>query len=281
MRTNALDVLLIVLVCLIWAGNYYVVQGVLAYVDPFTFALLRAVLGGVFIFAIGGYVIRGITKRDLRWLLAMGLLNISLFLILLNLSLLSVKPGVDSTLIYTQPVFVAALSPLVGDTLTRNRKIGIAAAFGGIIVIFLPSIVASRFVVGDVYALAGALSWATAVALFKRWQPTISVIGITSLQSLIGGVFIVPSLLFEKPFLDPVLDFWLYLGYNVILASGLAMVMYWRVLSHMSAAQFTSYFFLVPVFATIMGSIFQLSIPPVNELAGTVLVALGIVAVNR
>lgn len=281
MREKTLDVLLIIFVCLIWAGNYYVIQGVLEFVDPFTFALLRAVLGGAFIFAIGGYAIRGITRRDLVWLLAMGLLNIGLFLILLNLSLVTVNPGVDSTLIYTQPVFVAALSPMAGDILTRNRKIGIAAAFGGIIVIFLPSIIASKFIVGDVYALAGSLCWALAVALFKRWKPTINVIGITSLQSLIGGLFIIPSLFFEKPFIDPTAGFWLYLGYNVVLASGVAIVIYWRILSHMSAAQFTSYFFLVPVFATIMGSIFHLSVPPLNELAGTVLVALGIIAVNR
>lgn len=282
MQTKLLDTLLIIFVCLVWAGNYFVVKGVLAYVDPFTFALLRAFLGGAFIFAIGGYAIKGITRRDLKWLLAMGLLNIALFLILLNLSLLTVNPGVDSTLIYTQPVFVAALSTFVGDTLTRRRKLGIAAAFGGIVVIFLPSIISSTFVVGDIYAVVGSFCWAVAVAMFKTWKPTINVIAITSLQSLIGGVFIIPSLfIFEKPFIDPTVDFWLYLGYNVILASGIGIVLYWRILSHMSASLFTSYFFLVPVFATIMGSIFALSVPPVNELAGTALVALGIVVVNR
>jgi drug/metabolite transporter (DMT)-like permease len=281
LREKALDVILAVLICLVWAGNYFVIKNVLVYVDPFTFALLRAFLGGAFIFAIGGYAVKGMTRRDLEWLVALGILNIGLFLILLNESLLTVNEGVDSTLIYTQPVLVAALSPLFGETLTRNRKIGIAAAFGGIIVIFLPSFIASTFVIGDVYALVASVCWAVAVWLFKRWKPTISINSVASLQSLIGGVVILPTLLLEKPFIDPTLDFWVYLAYNVILASGIAILMYWRILEHMSAAQFTSYFFLVPVFATIMGSIFQLSVPPVNELAGTALVALGIVAVNR
>jgi drug/metabolite transporter (DMT)-like permease len=280
-RERPTDVILIISVCLVWAGNYFVVKGVLVYVDPFTFALLRALLGGAFIFAIGGYAIKGITRRDLTWLLGLGLFNIALFLILLNISLLTFFEDAATTEIYTQPVLVAAISPLFGENLTRNRKIGIAAAFAGVVVIFLPNIISSALVAGDVYALAAAGSWAVAILIFKRWKPTINVNSVTSIQSMIGGLFILPTLALEKPFIDPTLDFWLFLAYNAILASGVAYVIYWRILSRMSAAQFTSYFFLVPVFATVMASIFALSVPPVNELFGTALVALGILAVNR
>lgn len=281
MRERPVDIALIIFICLVWAGNYFVIKGVLAYVDPITFALLRAFLGGLFIVAVGGYVVKGITRRDLVWLTALGLFNIAIFLILLNVSLLTVNEGVDSTLIYTQPVMVAAISPFFGESLTRNRKVGLAAAFLGIIVIFLPSILGSSLVLGDLYALSAAASWAFAVLLFKRWKPTLNVNAVSALQSLIGGVFILPALAFYTPFLDPTTDFWLYLAYNVILASGIAYMLYWKILSRMPASLFTSYFFLVPTFATIMGSLFQLSVPPVNELVGTALVAAGIIAVNR
>ncbi|MDA4133507.1 MAG: DMT family transporter [Thaumarchaeota archaeon] len=281
MKTKLLDVILIIFVCLVWAGNYFVIKGVLPYVDPITFALLRAVLGGAFVFAIGGYALKGITRRDLVWLLALGLFNVALFLVFLNASLLTANTGVSSTLVYTQPVIVAALSPLLGEKLTRNRIAGIAAAFCGIVVVFLPSIIAANFVVGDVYALAASASWAVAILLFKRWKPSMNTNAVTAVQSVFGGVFILPVLAFERPFLDPTVAFWIFLGYNVILASGIAYVVYWKILSRMPAAQFTSYFFLVPVLATIMASIFQLSVPPANELVGTVLVAVGIVVVNR
>ena len=281
MRERPLDIVLIVFICLVWAGNYFVIKGALAYVDPITFALLRAVLGGLFIFAIGGYAVKGITRKDLGWLTALGLLNIAVFLILLNISLLTVNEGVDSTLIYTQPVMVAALSPFWGEILTRNRKLGIAAAFAGIVVIFLPNILGSTFVLGDILALGASASWAVAVLLFKRWKPTINVNAVSAIQSVIGGVFILPAFAFVPVFFEPTLGLWAYLAYNVILSSGVAYVLYWRILSRMPAAQFTSYFFLVPTFATIMGSVFQLSVPPLNELAGTALVAAGILAVNR
>ena len=104
----------------------------------------------------------------------------------------------------------------------------------------------------------------------------------TAIQSLIGGLFILPVARLRSPVPRghaPL--FWVLLGYNVVLASGLAYVVFWKVLSRMPAAQFSSYFFLVPVFTVIMASVFQLSVPPANEIAGTGLVALGIVAVNR
>ncbi len=276
-----MDLVLVLLVCLIWASNYFVIKAVLPFVDPITFALLRAVLGGLFVFAIGGYAVRGIGRGDVLWLAVLGLFNVALFLIFLNVSLETANAGVDSTLVYTQPVLVAVLAPLVGEAMTTKRVAGIAAAFAGIVVIFLPSILSSTLVVGDVYALLASLSWAIAIILFKRWRTGINATAVTAVQSVIGGAFILPALALGHPFLNPVPIFWLYLAYNVVLSSGLAYVIFWRVLSRMPAAQFTSYFFLVPVFAVIIASAIQLSTPPVNEVAGTALVALGIIAVNR
>jgi drug/metabolite transporter (DMT)-like permease len=272
---------LVLFVCLIWATNYFVIKAVLPYVDPITFAFLRAVLGGLFVFSIGGYAVRGIGRGDVLWLAVLGLFNVALFLILLNVSLQTANAGVDSTLVYTQPVLVAALAPLVGEGLTRSRVAGIAAAFAGIVVIFLPNILDATLVVGDLYALLASLSWAIAIILFKRWRTGIRATAVTAVQSVIGGAFILPALALGHPFLNPVPLFWVYLAYNVVLSSGLAYVIFWRVLSRMPAAQFTSYFFLVPTFAVIIASAMQLSAPPVFEVAGTVLVAVGIIAVNR
>jgi drug/metabolite transporter (DMT)-like permease len=281
MKTRTLDVLMIVFVCVIWAGNYFVIKGVLPFVGPITFAFLRAILGGIFVFAIGGYAVKGITRRDILWLMAMGLFNVTFFLILLNSSLLTVNEGVSSTLVYTQPVVVVALSPLMGEKLTRRRVIGIAAAFAGIVVIFLPSILSSALVVGDLFALGASVSWATAILVFKRMRSGLNAYAVTAIQSVIGGIFILPALAFEHPYVDPTMQFWLFLGYNVILASGIAYMVYWKILTRMPASQFTSYFFLVPVFATVMASMFQFSVPPVNEIAGTLFVAAGIIIVNR
>ena len=267
--------------CAIWAGNYFVVDAILPYVDPITLSFLRATLGGLFVLSIGGYAMRGLQWSDLVWLLTFAVFNTALFLILLNTSLLTANAGVDSTLVYTQPILVVALSPVLGERLSFTRVVGILAAFSGVAVVFLPSLLGSSFVVGDFYAIGAAISWALAVVVFKMWNSKADSRAIMSAQSLIGAALILPILAVEGPSINPTIQFWALLAYSVVLASGLTYVFFLRMLSKMPAAQFTSYLFLVPVLATIMASLFQLSVPPVNEILGTLLVAAGIVIVNR
>jgi drug/metabolite transporter (DMT)-like permease len=281
MRTSSVDFLLILLMCTIWAGNFFVIDGILPYVDPVTLSFLRAALGGLFVLAVGGHAMKGLGRSDLVWLVLFAIFNVTLFLLLLNASLLTAAPGVDSTLVYTQPILVVALAPLVGERLTGRRLVGILAAFTGVAVVFLPSLLGAKLVVGDLYALGVSLSWAIAVIVYKKWNPRAEARGVAAAQFLIGGALMVPAFAFQRPFVNPTLPFWIFLLYTVVLASGVTYLIFLRMLAKMPATQFTSYLFLVPVLATIMASIMQLSLPPVNELLGTALVALGIVIVNR
>lgn len=281
MRSSTLNAILILLMCAIWAGNYFVIKAALAYVDPVTFSFLRAILGGCFVVILGGYSVRSFKRRDILWLALLGLFNVTLFVLLLNASLETVAPGVDSTLVYTEPIMVVAMATLLGERLTPRRLGGVLAAFGGIVVIFLPAILTASLVVGDIYALGSAFSWGLAVIIFKKWGSPVDSRTITAFQSIMGGVFMIPAFAFVKPFLDPTIPFWIFLLYNILLASSVTYIIYMKMLTRMPASQFSTYFFLVPVMATIMASVLQMSLPPWNEVAGTVLVALGIVMVNR
>ncbi len=281
MRTRVPDLFLLLLMCVIWAGNYFVIDGILPYVDPVTLSFLRAALGGLFVLAISGNSLRGLRRSDLGWLILFAVFNTALFLILLNVSLLTAKAGVDSTLIYTQPIIVVALAPLMGERLTYGRVLGMMAAFAGVAVVFLPNLLGASVVIGDLYAIGAALSWAVAVLVFKRWRPKADARAIMSAQALIGASLILPALALERPFIDPTLPFWLFLLYNVVLASSLTYVIFLRMLAKMPATKLASYLFLVPVLATIIASVMHLTIPPTNEILGTALVALGIVIVNR
>src|SRR5208282_4559110 len=104
-------------------------------------------LGGLFVLAISGNSLRGLRRSDLGWLILFAVFNTALFLILLNVSLLTAKAGVDSTLIYTQPIIVTALAPLMGERLTYGRVLGMMAAFAGVAVVFLPNLLGSSVVI--------------------------------------------------------------------------------------------------------------------------------------
>ena len=126
--------------------------------------------------------------------------------------------------------------------------------------VFLPNILASSFVIGEVYALGASLSWAVAVTIFKRWNTALDAQTVTFIQSGFGGRGCCPSSSSKavpRPH-PPVLDLPRVkcdpgerIGVQRILEGP----------SRMPAAEFTSYFFLVPVMATIMSSVFSLQRP--------------------
>ena len=160
--------------------------------------------------------------------------------------------------------------------------LGIAAAFGGVVVIFLPSILSSALVVGDLYALVASLSWAIAIILFKRWRTHYRRQDHHSDPVSYRRSHHPPCRPRRPPFRQSdAARSGRSSATTWCSSSGLAYVVFWKVLARMPAAQFASYFFLVPVFAVTMGTILQFSAPPLTEVAGTALVALGIIAVNR
>jgi|GEM_PF-2001994 len=274
------DLLLIFTMCSIWGGNYFAIKGSLAYVDPVTLALFRAFLGGLAVLMFSGSSIKNLRVVDLGWLSAIGLFNVSFFLVALNQGLTTVNSSVAATLVYTQPVLVVAFSPLLGEKLTRFKALGVMAAFIGVVVVFLPSLSAAKLALGDLFELSASLSWAISILLFKKWSTQLNSYVVTGVQNLMGALFIAPFLILGSVFVDPAPAFWGYLAYNVLLASALAYLIYFRVLSRMNASEFSSYLFMVPVLTTVFGSILNLSVPPWNELLGTALVAVGILAVN-
>ncbi|MEM3857729.1 MAG: DMT family transporter, partial [Thermoprotei archaeon] len=192
----------------------------------------------------------------------------------------TVSTSVASTLVYTQPVMVVALSPLVGERLSAIRTAGIVSAFLGVVVVFYPTYSHSSLTMGDLLEIGSAGSWATAVLLFKKWGKAYNSYLVTALQSLFGALFIAPFSYFYGVRFEPALPFWFYLSYNVLLATALAYTLYFHVLTRMSASTFTSYLFLVPILTTLFASIIDLSLPQWYEVVGTLMVSAGIIFAN-
>src|SRR5437016_874167 len=163
---RTVDLALLVLLCAIWAGNYFVVKGALEFVDPITLSFLRASLGALLVLALGGSALRGMDRSDYAWLALLGLFNVALFLVFLNVALTTIAPGIASTLVYTQPVFVAMLSPFVHERLSLRKILGIVAAFVGVAIVFESSLANFTPVLGDLFALLAAAAWAVAIVLF-------------------------------------------------------------------------------------------------------------------
>jgi Integral membrane protein DUF6. len=112
---------------MVWGSAFPVIKIALDYLSPFLIALVRVTVGGTLLLLVSRKLIYG--KKEA----ISAVLNVGLFMILLNLGVeYSSNPGLTSTMIYTQPVFVTVLSRFVlRERLIPLQILGVVLAFSG------------------------------------------------------------------------------------------------------------------------------------------------------
>lgn len=279
--SRTFNFLLIFIMCSIWAGNYFVIKDSNEFINPVLFALVRSIGAGVILVIAGRSELGRLSRSDVGFLALIGLFQVSIFYVSLNVGLQSVNPSVASTLVYTQPVLVVAFSPLIGEKLTIYKTVGIILAFIGVTTIFLPDLEKSGVVIGDALEFVASVSWMISVLIYKKWKHTLSHYIVPGMQNILGALFIIPLLSFEPLYVRQTTSLWIDLLYVIVLGSGIAYVVYFRALSSMQASIFSSYLFLVPTLTTVYQSVMTLTLPNIYQLLGTAMVCVGIVIVNR
>ncbi|MFM2356542.1 MAG: hypothetical protein RLZZ528_2278 [Pseudomonadota bacterium] len=194
-------------------------------------------------------------------------------------------------LLYSMPIWMALGSHflLPGETLSRRKLLGLALAFGGVVIALADrgSGVArdgtAPSLIGDALALAAAISWA-GIALVARGTSFREVRPDAQLywQVLVSApVLLVASLAFGPLLRD--LQPWHLAGlaYQGIVVAAAGFVFWLWLLSVYPPSGVASFSFLTPVFGVALGWLLlgESVGPPL--IAALVLVAVGIVLINR
>jgi drug/metabolite transporter (DMT)-like permease len=152
----------------------------LADIPPFWFASLRVFLGAATLFAVlaigGNLALPG--RRDMVQLLGGGVLQVAVYMGLVNLALTTVAPGRAAVLAYTTPLWAVPGALLfLGERLTPLKAAGLALGIGGVVVLFNPlgfDWSNRQQVIGNLLLMGAALAWAAAIMLIRgrRWHLT-------------------------------------------------------------------------------------------------------------
>jgi drug/metabolite transporter (DMT)-like permease len=291
-RWSALP-LLFLLLYLIWGSTYVVIKIALPYIGPFTLAGARAVLAAT---ALGGLALalgRAFPRARSTHALAaqVGLLNMAGLAGLMTLGLTVVGAGETALLIYTQPLQVAALSALLfGERLAARQVAGLLLGFGGMAVVVLPRLQPGAAPVWWAYGvlLLGAACWALSTVLFRQQQqpdPRLAgpdVLWMTALQAGYGApVLLLAGLALDGWRVQVTFDLIWSLAFTGFLASGLANLLWFFLLTKRTATVVSTYVFLVPAFAVAFGVLVLGEALTLNLLGGGLLTLTGIMLVTR
>lgn len=245
------DLTLSALAPFIWGSTYIVTTELLPAGYPVTTAMLRALPAGLLLLLIVRQLPRG--KWILR-LVILGLLNFTLFWILLFVSAYRLPGGVAATIGAIQPLIIVFITvPLLKRRLKAHSVITALMGMAGVALLVLTP-QAKLDLIGIAAGLLGACFMAFGTVLSRKWKPPVSNLTFTAWQLTAGGLMLVPIALIFEPSL-PALSHANLIGFAYLCLIGAAFtyILWFRGIERLAPSIIASLGFLSPVAAVLLG----------------------------
>lgn len=201
----------------------------------------------------------GAMRAHWRAALLIGLLNSALPFALYGFAVLHISTGLAAILNATVPMFGALVAwAWLGERPGLQRLLGLAIGFAGVVGLTLsrPGSDGGQASLWPVLACLGAtLSYAVAASLTRRYlvavPPLVSATG-SQLGAALG--LLVPALLSLPPVM-PGPAAWAAVVAVGVLCTGLAYILYFRLIERAGPARTLTVTYLIPVFALLYGTV--------------------------
>lgn len=277
--------ILAVIIMLIWGVSYLSIKVVVTEINPVLTAFYRFLIASIILFTIMKirYPKEKILKEDRLKMALGGLTGVTLYFFFENYSVLFTSASNVAILLSSIPVFTLIAQKIVfKEKMTIPKVLGATLSFVGIVIIIMSKEKISLFskgTIGDLMALAAALTWVVYNIITSKFKGTYKSITITTYQGIWGCVFLAPSLLFSK-FTIPSTKASLNLIFLAIFCSCIAYAMYIYCLEHLGATVITTYINLQPIVSLISAKLLINEIVSVWQVVGSVIIILGVFLVG-
>lgn len=247
-----------VLLAAIWGSSFMFMKTAVAEFGPLPTAAARVAIAAAFLLPILLWRKLGNALRS-RWqtLLVVGMLNSGIPFACYAFALLYISSGLSAILNATVPLFGALIAwAWLKDTLTPWRIVGLVTGFAGVTVLTLSQTRPGTFAADGLHTLLAVLACLTATLCYgiaasftKKYLQGLPSL-LTATGSQIGATvgLALPALLMW-PAAQPSLNAWLALLVSGVLCTGVAYILYFRLIESAGPAKALTVTFLIPVFA--------------------------------
>lgn len=228
----------------------------------------------------------GLAARDWLTVVVIGLLQTTLMMGLLFLSLQTVSATTAAILLFTQPTWVAVLSRLIlREQLSRFRVFGLIFGIAGVTLMIgsFDNNLAGGALIGKLLALGSAFCWAVATVVNKRikiplgawtlnlWQMFIGALALLAIAYVSGESWPAATTPAE----------WGWFLWLAVPASTGSFGLWFTALSRGTAMRTSGYLFLAPLFTVLLSVVVLGAVLSWRQFLGGVLVGVGLWLVNR
>lgn len=250
----------LVLLAALWGGSFLFMRIAAPLFGPVALIELRVGLAAAILLPVLAWRGNlGLLRRHAAALVFVGITNSGLPFVLYAWAALSVTAGFASIVNATSPLFAALVAwAWLKDRLSPAAMIGLLAGLLGVVVLVWGK--ASFRVGGSGWAvaacLAATLNYGVAANFTKRYLSGIDPMAIATGSQFFAAVLLAPFALWLWPEENPGYDAWLAVVLLAVACTGVAYVMYFRLIAHVGPARAIAVTFLIPVFGMLWGAIF-------------------------
>jgi Permeases of the drug/metabolite transporter (DMT) superfamily len=273
------DIVELVALAALWGASFLFMRIAAPAFGPVALVFLR--LGGAALLLVPLLAARG-ELRSLRahWrtIAVVGVMNSALPFLCFAYAALSITAGLSAILNSATPLFAAVVAWLwLGDRMTRWRIVGLAIGFAGVLWIgwdkadFKPG--------GSAWAIAACLlatvSYAIAPNLTKRHLGGVPPLAVAAGSQLAAALLLaLPAVLWWPPAAPSAHD-WLAAALLATFGTGVAYVLYFRLIASAGPTNAVAVTYLIPLFAVLWGGVFLGERVTLPVVAGCAIIFLG------
>ena len=286
-EARPIDLALLVLLGLIWGSSFFNIKIATYSYEPFTLALVRvmfAILPLYLLCKINKIKIEAFSKNWKPYAL-IGLCNIAIPFTLIAIGTSKINSYLAAILMSTTPISGSLLAHFFtkNEKITLFKSIGIIIGFIGVVFLFLDRLIINESnyvfalitILGSTfYSIGGIMT----LKLKKKGNENV-----TTSTTLWSVIFLFPlSIFFEKPWtLNPSIESTIALLYLGVVATGLAWLIRFRILTVNGLVFQTQVAYLIPIFGVLFGYFLMDEIITWKVLISLIIIILGIYIVKR
>jgi drug/metabolite transporter (DMT)-like permease len=217
-----------------------------------------------------------------KTIFVVGVTNSALPFLCFSYAALSISAGLSSIFIATTPLFGTLIAVAwLKDRLTPSRVVGLGIGFGGVLWLvwdkasFTPGADGTSTGWAIVACLLATVLYGFSASYTKKRLSGVPPMALAAGSQFAAAIVLVPPAVWLWPAQMPGTTAWSAALLLAVLSTGIAYVLYFRLIAHIGPANAVSVTFLIPAFAVLWGALF------LDELLGaTVLLGCAVILVG-
>jgi drug/metabolite transporter (DMT)-like permease len=273
----------LLLLAAIWGASFLFLRMGAGEFGPFALAGLRVL--GASLFLLPVLLQRGewpALRQHWRAIAAVGIANSAIPFLCFSYAALAITGGLSSIFNATTPLWGAVFAwAWLGDRPTRHKVAGLAIGFAGVLWLawdkasFKADASGASPGLAVLACLAATMMYGLAASMTKRWLTGVPPMALATGSQLSAAIVLLPLVATHWPATMPGTRAWAAVAALALVCTGVAYVLYFRLIAHIGAANALTVTFLIPAFAIAWGGLFLGETVNTTMLAACAVILLG------